>query len=232
MSKSTYIISLFLSLLMAGAVIAAEPVYDRISFTIGTEKEVENDVLTAVLFASQTGQDTTMLADTVNQDISRALELAKQEETVQSRTLSYTTNPVYKNGRVDGWEVRQSLELKSKDSKSLSSLLGKLQSTLRVQSISYSISTEVRRATEESLISEALASFKNRATQVQANMERSEYRVVRLNIRTASDFPHPMAMARSGSMMMAEAAPAAPSLDAGKQKVQVTIDAEIELSVN
>lgn len=207
--------------------------YDRISFAVSAEKEVENDVLTATLFASQTGQNTAELSDTVNKDISWAMAIAGKEGLVESRTLGYTTNPVYKNGRVDGWQVRQNIELKSKDSKVLSGLLGELQEKLRVQSIAYSISTDVRKATEETLISEALASFKNRAAQVQANMERSEYRVVQLDIQTAGDFPQPMFRgARAEGMMMADAAPAAPNLNAGKQKVRVSVNVQIELSAN
>lgn len=236
-NTKTYSLSFICALLLALLTITPasaeqQPTYDRISFSVSAEKEVENDVLTATLFASQTGQDATALADTVNQDISWALAITEQEERVDSRTLGYTTNPVYKNGRIDGWQVRQSLELKSKDSETLSNLLGQLQSKLNIGSVTYSISTEVRRATEEMLISEALATFKNRAAQVQANMERTEYRVVRLNINTASNFQRPRAMARGAAMMLAESAPAAPSLDAGKQKVQVRIDAEIELSAN
>nr|CAA6818216.1 MAG: Unknown protein [uncultured Thiotrichaceae bacterium] len=221
-------------LLISGHSFAAEESsYDRISFAVSAEKEVENDVLTATLFASQTGQNTNELADTVNKDISWAMDIAQQENKIENRTLGYTTNPVYKNGRVDGWQVRQNIELKSKDSKVLSGMLGQLQQKLRVQSIAYSISTEVRQATEESLISEALASFKNRAAQVQANMERSEYRVVRLDIQTGGNFPQPMFRgARAEGMMMADAAPTAPNLNAGKQKVKVSVNAQIELSAN
>lgn len=220
-------------LFAAGNSVAEESHYDRISFAVSAEKEVENDVLTAVLFASQTGQDTAILSDTVNKDISWAMEIAKKEEKVDSRTLGYITSPVYKNGRVDGWQVRQNIELSSKDSKILSGLLGQLQQKLKVESIAYSLSTEVRKTTEEVLISEALASFKGRAAQVQANMERSEYRIVQLDIQTAGDYPQPMfRAARAEGMMMADAAPAAPSLDAGKQKVQVSVSAQIELSEN
>lgn len=220
-----------LLLFSAGHSVAEEISYNHVSFSVSAEKEVENDVLTAVLFASQTGQDTAMLADTVNKDITWAMDIAKQQEAVESRTLSYITSPVYKNNRVDGWQVRQSIELKSKDSRVLSGLLGELQQKLRVQSIDYSLSDEARKATEETLISEALAGFKNRAAQVQANMQRAEYRVVQLDIQTGGHMPQPMFRAvRAESMMMADAAPAAPSLDAGKQTVQVGVSARIELS--
>lgn len=204
--------------------------YDRVGFTVSAEKDVENDVLTAVMSASQTGQDTAKLADEVNQAVAWAMEIAKKETAVESRTLSYTTNPVYQDGRVNGWQVSQSIELKSKDSKVLSGLLGTLQAKLRIEAVDYSISTEVRKGLEEQLITEALATFKQRAGQVQQNMGRADYRVVRLDIQTAADFPQPqMRMAMDASYA---SAPAAPTLDAGKQKVRVNIAAEIELSLN
>ncbi len=205
--------------------------YDRVAFAISAEKEVENDVLTAILSASETGQDTAKLADSVNQAIVWAMEIAKKETAVESRTLSYTTQPVYRDGKVDGWQVAQSIELKSKDSKILSSLLGQLQEKLRVQAVDYSISTEVRKAMEEQLISEAMAGFKQRAAQVKQTMERAEYRVVRLDIQTASDFPQPQYRMAAMAEAMPMAAAPAPVLDAGKQKVNVTINAEIELSL-
>ena len=206
--------------------------YDRVGFTVSAEKEAENDVLTAVLSASQTGQDTAMLADEVNKAISWAMEIAKKETAVESRTLSYTTSPVYRDGKVDGWQVSQSIELKSKDSAILSNLLGELQAKLRVQSVDYSLSGEIQKALEEQLIADALASFKQRASLVQQNMGRAEYRVVRMDIQTASDYPQPQfRMAAMAEMAPAPVA-APPVLDAGKQKVRVSISAEIELSLN
>lgn len=204
--------------------------YDRVGFTVSAEKEVENDVLTAVLTASQSGQDTAKLADEVNQAVSWAMDLAKKESAVQSRTLNYTTNPVYRDNKVDGWQVSQSIELKSKDSKLLSGLLGQLQAKLQVQGIDYSISSEVQKSLEEQLINDAIAGFRQRAAQVQQQMGRAEYRVVRMDIQTASDFPQP-----SFRMMAMDAAaapaPAPPTLDGGKQKVRVTVSGEIELSL-
>ncbi|WP_020394208.1 SIMPL domain-containing protein [Thiolinea disciformis] len=207
--------------------------YDRVAFNVAADKDVENDVLSAVLTATQTGQDTAKLADEVNKAITWAMEIAQKETAVERRTLAYTTSPVYSDGKVDGWQVAQSIELKSKDSKALSTLLSQLQERLKVDSISYSISTAVRKSTEEQLITEAIANFKTRATQVQQAMQRAEYRVVRMDIQTGSEMPQPMMMAANvssdGGSYSARSAP--PSLEAGKQKVRVVIMAEIELSL-
>jgi len=207
-----------------------KPVYDRIAFTVNAEKEVPNDLLTAVLYAEQQGQDTAALADSVNQSITWALGIAKPETAVASSTLNYTTNPVYTDGRVTGWQVRQSIQLKSKDSKILSGLLGKLQEKLRIESINYSVSPEVQADTEKTLIDQALKNFKARADQLKAGMGRAEYRVVKLDVQAVNgESPQPP-MYRMAAMA-ADAAPAPPSLEGGKQNLQVNVQAEIELSI-
>lgn len=210
---------------------ADQPLYDRIAFSVSAEKEVANDVLTAVLYAEQQGKDTAAMADSVNQAITWAMDTAKQETAVEARTLNYTTQPMYTDSRITGWQVRQSIQLTSKDSKVLSNLLGKLQEKLRIEGIGYSVSSEVQGSTEEELINTALANFKKRAEQIKTSMGRAEYRVVRLDVQAINDFQPPMvrmAMMEAAPM----AAPAPPTLEGGKQKLRVNIQAEIELSIN
>ncbi len=206
--------------------------YDRVAFNVQAEKDVANDVLTAVLYAEQQGQDTAALADTVNKAINWAMELAKQESAVEARTLDYTTAPVYTDNRVTGWQVRQSIQLKSKDSQKLSALLGKLQEKLRIDSLSYTVSPEVQATTEEELIGNALANFKKRAEQVKTTMGRSNFKIVRLDIQSLGDTPNYPMYRMAAADMAGAPAPAAPTLESGKQKLRVQVNAEIELSLN
>lgn len=209
-----------------------KPTYDRVSFSVSAAKEVANDLSSAVLYAEQQGQNTVTMADTVNQAITWAMDIAKQESAVESRTLDYTTNPIYTDGKITGWQVRQSIQLKSKDSKVLSTLLGTLQEKLRIEGISYSVSPEVQSSTEDDLINTALANFKKRADQVKANLGRAEYRVVKLDVQSISgEYPQPP-MYRMAAMEAPAPAPAPPTLASGKQNLQVNVQAEIELSTN
>ena len=203
--------------------------YERVSFSVSAATEVPNDVLTAVLYAEQQGQNTAQLADAVNQAITWGLDIAKNEKAVESRTLDYTTNPQYDDSKVVGWQVRQSIQLKSQDSKALSALLGKLQEKLRIENISYSVSPAVQTSTEEALVNTALTNFKKRAEQIQTQMGRKEYRVVRLDVQSATDFPQPP-MYRMASAELSSDKVAAPNLDSGKQTLKVNVQAEIELS--
>jgi predicted secreted protein len=74
---------------------------------------VPNDTLNATLVAEMTGQDATRLARQVNQMVARAKELAGKEETLQLRTLNYSTQPNFESGRRTGWMVRQTVLLES-----------------------------------------------------------------------------------------------------------------------
>jgi len=209
------------------------PAYDRVAFSVTVQKEVENDVLTAVLYAEQQGRDTVAMADQVNKGIVWGMDIAKKEPAIESRTLGYTTNPVYKDNVLDGWQVRQSIQLKSKDSKALGGMLGQLQEKLRIDSIGYSVSPDVQKTTKEGLVNAALDSFKKRAEQIKAAMGRAQYKVVKLDIQDTNDFA-PMLKSYDGAMMRAAAAPApaAPVLEGGTQELRVSVQAEIELSIN
>lgn len=227
-SIAAFLVSL--AALSANAHAETPPTYERVAFAVMAEKEVPNDRLSAVLYAEQQGQDTAAMADTINQAITWALDLAKQATAVESRTLNYTTNPVYTDGRVTGWQVRQSIQLTSTDSKALSGLLGQLQEKLRIEGIHYSVSPEIKAETEKTLIDQALKNFKDRAEQLKTGMGRAEYRIVRLDVQAiGGESPQPP-MYRMAAMA-ADAAPAPPSLEGGKQNLQVNVQAEIELSI-
>lgn len=222
------------SLLPVWAQAESTPTYDRIAFDVSAEVEVENDTTIATLYSRAEGQDVNAISAKVNEAIAWALAEAKKVDTVESRTLNYTTHPSYDNkGRISGWQVRQSIRLKSTNAKDLSNLLGTLQEKVSIESVKYALSRSVQRKIEDQLIGDALANFKRRATQVKENMGRDEYRVVKLKVRSANDYgaPQPYLMEAAPMMRAAKAAPA-PVLSAGKQTLRVNVSAEIELSLN
>ncbi|WP_020558149.1 SIMPL domain-containing protein [Thiofilum flexile] len=227
-----WLIGLMLASAMVSATVHAEEAqkYDRVAFSANAEREVENDTAIAVLYAAEEGQDSTSLSAKVNSAITWGVAEAKKIDGVEARTLSYTTYPSYDDkGKIIGWQVRQTLQVKSTEINAMSTLLGKLQEQLRIESVNYAVSPKVQKAIEDELIAEALGNVKRRAAQVQSNMGRSEYRVVMLNIQSGQQvfMPRaPIAMMKAATM---DAAPA-PALEAGKQTLRVDVAAEIELS--
>lgn len=204
--------------------------YDRINLQSSASAEVENDTLIAVLYAQKEGSDPGQLSNSVNQLISQAVKEAKGREGIKIQTLGYQTSPIYQQKRLTGWRVRQSIRLQSIHSDRLSELLNKLQSSLALDSISYTISPAQREKVEESLTLQAIDAFRKRADLVTKQFGRKEYRLVEMQIaasdRTVRPFPR-----RAGMMAMGGAAEAAPTLEAGSQSVRIEITGTIELQI-
>ena len=117
-------------LLSAPAAALAErtgPTHNLVSLSAEAEMAVANDLLVAVLGATAEGSSVGSPADEVNQAINWALEQARGHSGVTVQTLQYRTTPVYRDNRLRGWRVQQSIRLESGDSETLGGLIGKLQ---------------------------------------------------------------------------------------------------------
>ncbi|KPJ87201.1 MAG: hypothetical protein AMJ53_18520 [Gammaproteobacteria bacterium SG8_11] len=203
--------------------------YDRVFLSTSADTQVENDTLAAILYAQREGTKLSTLANEVNQLITKAVQQSKQIPSVDVQTLAYQTNPVYDKQRLASWRVRQSIRLESQDSAILSQLIGDLQSTLAVESINYSVSPGKQREVEDKLITEAIDAFTQRAKLITKQFGRSNYRLVEVNINTAGTPIRPMAV--RGGVMAMEAAVAPPTIEAGKQDVQITVNGTIEMQL-
>jgi predicted secreted protein len=204
--------------------------YDRVQLSADASMQVENDTLSALLYAQREGSDLSQLANEVNRKITEALQRIKQVEGVNVQTLGYQTYPVYQQQRQTGWRVRQSIRLESQDGIKLSRLLGELQSSLALESLQYSISPARRQASEEQLIGQAIDAFQQRAALITKRLGHAEYRLVEMQINTAGEPVQPQRL-RAGVMAM-EATVAPPSLEAGSQNLQVDVSGTIELQLN
>jgi len=202
--------------------------YDRVRLDVSAAEDVENDVLVAVLYHQREGQSPAAVADEVNKAIAWGVQRAREAPGVSVQTLQYDQRPVYRQQSLSGWRARQSLRLESRDATVLGELIGELQERLSVQSMSYEISPERRTEVEDRLIARALAAFRRRADLVAGELGRPDYRIVSLEIATASPGPEPVRM----RAMAAEAASVAPPTVApGVQTVTVRVAATVELGV-
>jgi predicted secreted protein len=204
--------------------------YDRIQLNADASMQVENDTLSARLYAQREGSDLSRLADEVNRKITQAVARVKQVEGVTLQTQGYHTYPVYQQQRLSGWRVRQSIHLESRDAAKLSRLLGELQSSLALESLQYNVSPAQRQTAEEQLIGQAIDAFQQRAALVTKQLGRSDYRLVEMHINTSGEVIQPRRL-RAGVMAM-EASVAPPSLEAGSQTLQVNVSGTIELQLN
>jgi predicted secreted protein len=221
---------ILLSLALSASLYADEnKTYDQVNLSAKASMEVENDTLIAILYAQKEGNDLSALTNSVNQQISTALEKAKQTDGIKVQTLGYQTSPIYQQKRLSGWRVKQSLRLESRHSQRLSELVSQLQASLALDSISYAVSDQRQKEIEEKLIGEAIGEFQHRAKMVTIKLGHKTYRLVDLTINTGDQPIRPKRM--RASMMSMERAVSAPALEAGTQTMQVSVNGRIELQI-
>ena len=226
MSPMRRLLAAVLVLPLVAAAQAPEPLFNLVTLSAQAEREVPNDLLTAVLAVDQEGADPAQLADGVNRAMQRALAIAQGYRGVRARSGNYQSFPVHDKGRIVRWRVRQELRLESSDFAATSELIGKLQASLVVTGMHLSVSPDARRQAENALISEALAAFDDRARVARDAMKSKGYRVKELQI-SGGDQPRPM-MAMGARAMAAESV-AAPALEPGTTRITMTVTGTIQL---
>jgi predicted secreted protein len=200
-----------------------EPLFNLVSLSAQAEREVANDLLSAVLAAEAEGTDAAKLAADVNRKMARALEAAQGVRSVRARSGGYQTWPVSEKGRIVRWRVRQELRLESADFAAATALIGRLQQELVVAGLAATVSDEARRRAENVLTAEALAAFEERARVVRDAMKVKGYRVQALQIGGGGGAPRPMLA------MQSRAEAAAPAIEPGTSRLQVTVSGTIQL---
>ncbi len=203
--------------------------YDRIHLSVSASAKVENDTMIAVLYAEEEGVQAAELSNIVNRKIRQALETVKRYPAIKHQTNSYSSNPVYRNNKITGWRVRQSIRLESQDMTVMSDVLGKLQQQLALQSMQFAVSTASKDQKDKKLIDEALESFEKRARQVAGKLHRKDYRIVDLTIST-SGARNIRPQYQMRAMAMEADVAVSPAVSAGEQTVSVSVSGVIELT--
>lgn len=204
------------------------PRYNAVGLQAEVQREVQNDLLNATLYVELNDADPAALADALNKRINEAMRIAKDAKGVRARSGNNRTIPVYVQGNgLEGWRGRAEIRVESRDFDAASRLIGRLQGSLQLAGMSFSLSPEARRAAENELIAEAIAAFKARAEIIRSALGGRGYKLVRLNVGNVQHMPVPR-------LAMARAAPAsqgvtAPALEAGVSQVRVTADGTIEI---
>ena len=203
--------------------------YNTVELQADAQREVDNDTLNALLYVEMNETDPAKLADALNRVSADALALAKSYRQVRARTGNIQTYPVYdKTQRLTGWRGRTELRLESRDFPAASALIGRLQSTMQLGQIGFSVSPERRKAVEDEMIGEAIKAFRARADIVRSSLEGRTYKIRRLAVNAGGGFAPPRLMAmRPASPALEAVAP--PMLEGGVSRITVTVSGTIEV---
>ena len=220
-------------LALLGAAALAQPVdplrLNTVELQADVQREVGNDTLIANLYIELNDANPVQLANALNRAANEALKIAADFKTVRTRSGGNQTYPVYERSqRLTGWRGRAEIRLESHDFASSASLIGKLQSGMQLAGVSFSVSTEARKAVENELIAEAVAAFRARADIVRLALAGKSYKLRRMAINTGGMAPpRPMLMQRAAAMASAEVAP--PQFESGVSVVTVNVSGAIEV---
>jgi predicted secreted protein len=205
-----------------------ESQYNRVHLSASAQTELANDTIIVNLYAEEEGSRPAQLADVVNKKILWAVALLKKHPKIKLQTSAYTTSPVYQKKLIKSWRLRQSIRLESREMTETSELLGELQTRLALQSMRFTVSPELKASTDDTLIAEALTAFGKRAQLITDQLKRKSYKLVDINIATSGRSP--VLYQRDAVSSMAMKSVAAPAIEAGEQRMQVTVSGTIELA--
>ena len=104
-----------------------------------------------------------------------------------------------------------------------------MQERLSVASLRYTVSPTRRDEVERRLIAEALNRFKSRGEQIKAELGRTDYRIVNIDVITSGQSSAPIRM--RAAAMMEDGAVAPPAIEPGVQTVSVQVSGTIELTL-
>jgi len=214
----------------ASAQVPAEPVrFNQVDLQAEVAREVQNALMNASLYAEASDPSAPKVADQLNRLAAEALKTAGEFKTVKARSGYAQTYPVYdRANKLTGWRGRTEIRLESKDVQAMAALIGKLQSTMQLGGISFTVSPELRRQTENELITDGVAAFRARADIAAKALGGRSYKIRRVGLNTSgfAPGPRPMAAARMAPQA-AEVAP--PVFEAGTSMVNVVAAGTVEV---
>lgn len=191
-------------------------------------RQLPRDRLVSDLAVEASNADARRLQDEINRRMTAALARAKEVSAVTATTTGYNVYQSHPEKAPARWQGQAGLRLESTDRAALMTLVGALQAQgLTVTGLSAEVSPAATQAVEDALTTEALHRIAQRSQSVAAALDMNFSRYRTLHIGNVVPPPSPiMPMMRA----MAQAAPAAPVIEAGQATVMVSVTAEVELT--
>jgi len=221
--------SLLLSCLLPAAALADNGTI--LNLSASAQRELANDELTASLYVQDRHAQPAVLADRLNKALARARAEASGFKQVEFSSGSYNSWPDYgRDGKIQGWQGRAQIRLKSSDFTASAELVARLQKFMLLENVQFGVADRSRRQAEDQLIPEAIAALQAQAAAAGKALGRNRQQVLELSIGNAQP-PAPMPILRAKAMLAdAQAAEvAAPDWQPGNSQVQLSVTGRIEL---
>jgi predicted secreted protein len=185
------------------------------------QASVANDQLTISLALEREGADTARLHDEIQQEAGRALAAVKKVAGVSARTGGYAVYPVHEKGRIVRHRASYRLVLETRDFAAGLRLAGELQPFV-VSGMSFSLSRERQRKTEQALIEQAIGDLRERLRVAARAIGAGEWRITQLQVGDIAA-PAPRHLRAEAMAMSADRAAAPVEAEAGETQVSVRV---------
>ncbi|WP_166360736.1 SIMPL domain-containing protein [Pseudomonas akapageensis] len=210
--------------------LADEPRFNQVSLRAEVSQEVPRDLMLVTLYTEAQNTDPAKLAAEITTTMNKALEQARQVKDIKLSQGSRNSYPVYeeKGRKIIGWRERAELRMESSDFAALSKLTGEMLQNLTLGGMDFTIATPTRKASEDALLKEAVAAFKERAQMATEALGGKGYKVVSLNLNS-SGYPQPYVRAPMMMKAAMDTEAVTPQVEAGTSEVRVNVDGTIEV---
>lgn len=187
---------------------------------------VPNDRLHAWLRVEAENAGAAAAAADVNARVARILAKLKALPGAQASTSGYTTQQVTERGKPARWRVVQTVKVEGSDFAAIGDAVARLQAEdgAVLSGISFGLSDELKRRTQDAITEQAIASWRARAQAAAQGFGASGWRVGRVSVQ-AGDGGRPYPMMARAEMAVAAAPPPVP-LEAGSTEVTVSVSGE------
>lgn len=187
---------------------------------------VPNDRLNAWLRAEAENTSAAAAAADVNSRVTRVLAKLKALPDVQVSTSGYTSHQVVEKGKSPRWRISQSIRVEGGDFAAIGDAVARLQAEdgMLLSGISFGLSDELRRRTQDAITQQAIAAWRARAQSAAQGFGVAGWRPGRITIQADEPArPYPR-MARAEMSIAAASAPV--PLESGSTEVNVTVSGE------
>ncbi len=205
---------------------------------VGAEayREVREDRANVTLTKQLDGEDQRMLLRDINLAMRNVVELGKDNTELELETGNYSIRR-HVHYKKDTKEIEQitytatgQVIARSRNFEELLAFVDAAHEDMLVGSISFDLSTDLRRQVEKDILQEAIVSFRSKADAIAQGLgyEGFEVRSIEVKDSESGSVVRPM-RATATPLATAASASAAPPLEGGKQLVKVSVSGQIVL---
>ncbi|MDO4895877.1 MAG: SIMPL domain-containing protein [Moraxella sp.] len=201
--------------------------YPQISLNSEISQSIANDELHATLSKTAQATDAKTLSVTLNHALSQAMSIAKNYPDVKLSTGNQYAHPRHdKNGKIIGLTGSVSITLNSQNFEQAGELIGRLQTIMTMDSLSFDVSEQSRQQHKTTLMQMAIARFQQDAQNVTEAFGAKEYRLISAKLDEQNTHYAPMLKSVAMSEMMDAREP---TLSSGDSTLRYHISGTIEL---